>query len=128
MRRPSGHIDSDKCYPIEVPRDDPFWGPRGVTCLDFARSIAAPSLKCQLGFRQQMNQITHWLDSSNVYGSNADVAGAVRDRKAGLGLLAVGAHDSYAHGTMPLCGARSKDPTLKLCSGGSVHSIRTFIE
>ena len=33
---------------------------------------------------QQLNQLTHWLDSSNVYGSLVPVANSVRLFKNGL--------------------------------------------
>ena len=33
---------------------------------------------------QQINQITHWLDSSNVYGSNEEEKGKLRTFRNGL--------------------------------------------
>ncbi len=58
-------FDSNKCFPIEVPSDDPFWQGK-IRCMNFARSLSSPNLKCELESRQQMNQITHWLDASNI--------------------------------------------------------------
>ena len=46
--------------------------------MSFARSLASPGLKCELEFRQQMNQITHWLDGSNIYGSSDEAAAQLR--------------------------------------------------
>ena len=61
--------DQDKCFPIRLPNNDRFWNSR-KQCMSMARSLAAPGLKCSLESRQQMNQITHWLDASNIYGSS----------------------------------------------------------
>ena len=45
-------FDSNKCFPIEVPSDDKFW--KGSSrCMDFARSLSSPSLKCEIDSRQQ---------------------------------------------------------------------------
>jgi hypothetical protein len=46
-------FDGDKCFPITIPVDDPFWKGR-KTCMSFARSLASPGLKCELEFRQQV--------------------------------------------------------------------------
>ena len=57
------------CFPIQIPRNDPFY--RGKkTCMNFARSETAPDIDCQPGPLQQVNQISHWLDASNIYGSS----------------------------------------------------------
>ncbi|XP_067656764.1 thyroid peroxidase-like [Haliotis asinina] len=59
------------CFPISVPPNDPFFV--GRTCLSFTRSIQAPNLQCQLdGPVEQVNAITAFLDSSNVYGSSQE--------------------------------------------------------
>ena len=75
-------FDSNKCYPIEIPRDDPFWQ-GNKRCMNFARSLSSPSLKCTLEERQQMNQISHWLDASNIYGSSDHEATPLRENAGG---------------------------------------------
>ncbi len=93
------------CIPIRVPDDDPFWGPKKRRCLGLTRSIASPGLLCELEFRQQvkshviitcralmprlvdyvqMNQVTHWLDLSLIYGSGEYLANALREKRGGL--------------------------------------------
>ena len=48
-------FDADTCFPIQMFPDDPFWRGR-KTCMSFARSLASPSLKCNLQTREQLNQ------------------------------------------------------------------------
>ena len=38
-------------------------------CINIVRSVAVNDLECSSAAVQQLNQITHWLDNSNVYGS-----------------------------------------------------------
>ena len=34
-------FDAEKCFPIRIPENDPVWGPRGRTCIEFIRSAYA---------------------------------------------------------------------------------------
>ena len=52
-------------------------------CLNFVRSTCG-SLDCRPGPKEQLNQITHWLDNSNVYGSTEDTALKLRKFQDGL--------------------------------------------
>ena len=45
----------------------------------FARSLPAQRRECNFGPREQMNQITAWLDGSNVYGSSDARAKSLRE-------------------------------------------------
>jgi len=69
------------CTPIPVPRRDVL---SPLRCINMVRSVAVDNLECSGGAVQQLNQITHWLDSSNVYGSLPTVARSVREFKNGL--------------------------------------------
>jgi len=62
---------------ISVPAGDPFFDPRGtgVATIAFNRSNYTVD---GLGVRQQMNQITTWIDGSNVYGSDGGRAHELR--------------------------------------------------
>ncbi|RWS11097.1 Peroxidase-like protein, partial [Dinothrombium tinctorium] len=62
--KPNNH---PQCYPILVPHDDPFYGEWEENCLNFVRT--AMCSQCRLGPREQMNQITSFIDGSQVYGS-----------------------------------------------------------
>lgn len=50
---------------------DSFYGPLGVRCLEFLRSGPAPREGCEFGAREQLSQVTSYLDASMVYSSNA---------------------------------------------------------
>ena len=79
--------NSETCFPIKLEPDDTLGksetGQRRQ-CLNFVRSVGAPDLDCNPSPIQQSNQITHWLDASNVYGSNEDVTKRLRALKDGL--------------------------------------------
>ena len=53
------------CIPIEVPKSDIL----PTRCINLVRSIAVNNLECSGGPIEQINQISHWFDASNIYGS-----------------------------------------------------------
>jgi hypothetical protein len=55
---------------ITVPRDDWFYSHYGVRCLEFVRSSPTSRVGCSLGPRDQINQVTSFIDASAVYGSS----------------------------------------------------------
>ena len=63
-----------ECFPIEIPENDPFHAKFNQRCMHFVRSMPAPQLGCTFGYGEQMNQITHHLDGSNIYGSDDEDA------------------------------------------------------
>ena len=73
-----------ECFPIEIPENDPFFMKHGQRCMNFVRSMPAPQLSCSFGYGEQMNQITHFLDSSNVYGSDDEDVKNLREYTGGL--------------------------------------------
>jgi len=72
----TGAADPVEQMDIPVPSGDPFFDPGGTgsAVITFSRSLyeheSAP--------RQQMNQITAWIDASNVYGSDEERAADLR--------------------------------------------------
>lgn len=71
-----------KCVPIEVSRDDGvFGGKANPDCLPFSRSVPACSRPSIV--RNQVNDLTSYIDSSNVYGSSKELANSLRLFKGG---------------------------------------------
>ncbi len=62
---------------ITIPSGDPFFDPTGTGAqsIDFNRSLYEVDGE---GIRQQVNEITGWIDASNVYGSDPERAEALR--------------------------------------------------
>ena len=58
------------CLPVAVPRDDPFYAQHGVECLPFTRAVPSKNFDCTFGYAQQMNQLTHVIDWSPIYGKS----------------------------------------------------------
>ena len=113
----SDSFDPIKCFPIKIPENDPFWKGR-KTCMALSRSLSSPGLKCELEFKQQMNQITHWLDASNIYGSSETVASRLRTKSGGQLKVTSGQRGSRASGALPTCDAQKKG-AFKMCNGCS---------
>uniref|UniRef100_V9GWQ8 Peroxidasin n=1 Tax=Craspedacusta sowerbii TaxID=128124 RepID=V9GWQ8_CRASO len=84
------------CFPIPVPDNDPRI--KRLKCLEFTRSSAVcGSGPTSLFFdvitpRQQINQITSFIDASNVYGSSEKDARDLRALEDDQGLLKEGIH------------------------------------
>ncbi|KAL6430530.1 hypothetical protein ACFW04_007847 [Cataglyphis niger] len=82
------------CFPMEVPPGDPRVNNR--RCIDFVRtsavcgSGATSVLWGGLTRREQLNQLTSYLDASQVYGYNDEVARDLRDFTTDHGLLREG--------------------------------------
>jgi len=67
--------------PIAIPLGDPYFDPAGSgdVRLSFRRSIYDPGSGVADGIpREQLNEITAWIDASQVYGSDADTAASLR--------------------------------------------------
>ena len=77
------------CSPIPVPDLDRTFGrgtPNDGNCLPFRRSLPVCELEKPLSFepREQVNDITSFIDGSMIYGSNEELARAVRTFRDGL--------------------------------------------
>ncbi|XP_022903530.2 peroxidasin [Onthophagus taurus] len=82
------------CYPIDVPPGDPRIQNR--RCIDFVRSSSICGSGMTSVFfdaiqpREQINQLTSFIDASQVYGFSDELARDLRDLTTELGLLRVG--------------------------------------
>ena len=108
--------------PIEIPVDDEFWQGR-KTCMSFARSLTAPDLNCGLEERQQMNQITHWLDLSAVYGSTNHEVETLRKKQGGQ--LKDSGKTSIKKGSLPTCKKKQTRSSV-LGSKDINHVVKNF--
>ncbi|CAL4182328.1 unnamed protein product, partial [Meganyctiphanes norvegica] len=79
---PNSSDDRDNCRPIDVSKD-PIFHKEGRFCMHFVRSLVA-SNGCSTGPREQQNQVTSYLDASQVYGSVDKEAQGLRTRSGGL--------------------------------------------
>ncbi|MCP9262356.1 hypothetical protein DINM_005627 [Dirofilaria immitis] len=55
-----------------------------LNCIPYMRTAPAPRSKCELGPREQVNQVTSFLDASVIYGSTIQQARALRTFRNGL--------------------------------------------
>ena len=72
------------CFPIEIPADDGFFRPFRQRCMNFVRSMIGVREDCSLGYADQLNQITSYLDASNIYGSTDEDQRQLRAGQGGL--------------------------------------------
>ncbi|XP_015123563.1 chorion peroxidase [Diachasma alloeum] len=72
------------CLPIIVNPQDRFFGRHGVRCLEFVRSGPAPRENCGFGPREQLSQVTSFIDASMVYSNNAVHSDSLRIFRNGL--------------------------------------------
>lgn len=74
-------VDPPEAEPIAVPAGDRFFDPAGTgnATIRFNRSIYDPNSGLGLGNpRQQINEISSFIDASNVYGSDLERSTALR--------------------------------------------------
>ncbi|XP_060073870.1 peroxidase-like [Ylistrum balloti] len=84
----SGKSKRPECFPIDIPKDDPHF--TNKTCMNFLRSTASPSHSCLPAPREQLNQVTSFIDASTVYGSSDEETKSLRAMKKGLLLTSKG--------------------------------------
>ncbi|XP_060597409.1 uncharacterized protein LOC132751271 [Ruditapes philippinarum] len=76
-----GNENRTECFPIRIPDDDPFYN---RTCMSMVRSAPVLDHDCEPGFREQMNQVTSYIDASAIYGSTEDQSISLRAFEGGL--------------------------------------------
>ncbi|XP_065214179.1 peroxidasin [Planococcus citri] len=104
---------SEPCFPMEVPRNDTRIKNR--RCMDFIRSSAVCGSGTTSVFfhklqpRQQLNQLTSYIDASQVYGFIRDRSFLLRDLLSDLGLLRGGVVTNGGHVYLPTAGLNEVD-------------------
>ncbi|XP_060065975.1 peroxidase-like protein [Ylistrum balloti] len=86
--------DRPECFPIFVPQSDP-----NITesCMNMVRSSAAVDDNLR-GYRNQLNEVTSFVDASNVYGSTTKKMKELRDSVKKQGLLKVDQYNRLPEG------------------------------
>ena len=82
----TGPATTTEFFPIEVPTGDPFFDPdeTGTQIIPLTRSVFDETTGTDADNpRQQINEITAWIDGSMVYGSNDVTAAALREFSGG---------------------------------------------
>jgi peroxidase len=76
------------CYAIEYPANDTFLNEASpgcnVRCMNYVRSQATFPTNCCVGPLQAVNQVSHYLDLSPVYGNTDEIASELRTFEDGL--------------------------------------------
>lgn len=78
------HEFHPECYPIRLPDTDPVNGLNNIKCQEYVRSGTAPRVGCTLGPREQINQVTSFIDGSTIYGSSVEESNDLRLFRSGL--------------------------------------------
>ena len=74
-------LENDVCQPIHIhPKDRVFGGTSRRTCMPFKRSIPActSTTSGRFSARQQINDLTSYIDGSQIYGSSNKIARKLR--------------------------------------------------
>ncbi|KAG9509646.1 Lactoperoxidase [Fragariocoptes setiger] len=86
------------CFPIKIPKGDPFYGYFNQKCMHFTR--ASPGLQpgCSLGPVQAINKISSYMDANLVYGSGIKAAQRLRTYSQGQ-LRSQSVSSAHAYGS-----------------------------
>jgi len=108
----TGHAAPPEYALIPVPRWDAQFDPHGhgAATIEFSRSLHAHDRE---GVRQQVNEVTGWIDASHIYGSDATRANALRAHD-GSGRLQVSSGDLLPFNLYGLPNAGGPSPHLFL--------------
>lgn len=71
------------CMPIHIDADDQFYRKFNQGCMNFVRLAITPDHNCQMGYAKQLSKVTHYIDGSAIYGSDARMMSDLRSFKHG---------------------------------------------
>jgi hypothetical protein len=116
--------------PITVPTGDPYFDPlaTGLKVIRASRSLYDPATGTSTANpRQQINELTSWIDGSMIYGSDPTTAASLRSMEGGKlkmgpdGLLPRNNAANFPNGTVPMAGI-GVVPADELFAAGDVRA------
>jgi len=119
----TGPASPTENFDIAIPAGDPVFDPTntGTQVMPLQRSVYDPLTGTAPGNpRQQINQITSYLDASNVYGSSLARADALREHSGGRLLTSTG--NLLPFNTMGLPNAQGGGPAESYYAAGDVRA------
>lgn len=103
-----------ECLNIEIAKDDKQYS-ENKTCFSLPRSLPTPNRHCSVkGAREQINQISSYIDGTTVYGIDANLLHEIRDPDSEAGELKISTkYNGSSHGDhLPNIDQMDKDNTL----------------
>ncbi|XP_029341799.1 peroxidase-like [Acyrthosiphon pisum] len=101
------------CKPIFIPNEDRFFKTDQFDCMNYVRSRPAVRSDCTFGPMEQMNQATHYLDASMIYGTTEQHMLSLR--QMGYGQVWVEGPNNYpVHNNITL-----ENTDTNVCQNGS---------
>ncbi|CAI6352934.1 unnamed protein product [Macrosiphum euphorbiae] len=88
-----GSVYHELCLAVVIPGEDPFFR-NNARCMYYVRSVPAVRSDCTFGPKEQMNQATHYLDGSMIYGSSAKRTWSLRTNLGGQLLTNMGCYNN----------------------------------
>jgi peroxidase len=98
----SSTLSHPSCLPISIGKNDSFYGPAGVRCLNLVRSELS-SLPSKIQYGEVMNKATAFMDHSIIYGTEEAETNKVRsfvDGKLNVGVNGILPTDSQGRYTV----------------------------
>lgn len=121
------HIHPD-CMHVELGLVDPIYEKHFVNCMSYVRSQPALRSDCSLGYMEQMNQATHFLDASHIYGPSTKIANSLRELENGR----LKTNQMYGHDYLPMstnpardCQLNDKDKPNYVCFRAGDSRVNT---
>ncbi|XP_076162998.1 salivary peroxidase/catechol oxidase isoform X2 [Ptiloglossa arizonensis] len=112
------HIHPD-CSAITVSDGDPVYGEHYVRCMNYVRSLPVLRSECTFGPVEQMNQASHFLDGSAIYGSTLKKSRELREFEGGR----LRVHNKNNHEFLPVGGLEISFECNEECYNSGDHRV-----
>ncbi|XP_017753123.1 PREDICTED: peroxidase-like isoform X3 [Eufriesea mexicana] len=107
------------CSAITVPDRDPVYGQHYVRCMNYVRSLPVLKSECTFGPVEQMNQVSHFLDGSAIYGSTLKQSRELREFEGGR----LRVHIEKNHEYLPVGGVEISSECTESCYNSGDHRV-----